>query len=172
MIDSIVLGGGCFWCIEAYFQQVPGIINVLSGYTGGLSANPTYREVTGGETGHVEVIKATFDDKIISLVEIFEIFFEMIDPTTLNKQGNDVGTQYRSAIFVNNDTQRKTAEKIIDSIKENYNDPIVTEVEDLDVFYEAENYHQNYYNDNKAAPYCRLVISPKMEKLQKILKKD
>ncbi len=170
MINTIVLGGGCFWCIEAFFQRVPGVTEVVSGYMGGEKPNPTYREVCGGNTGHVEVVKISFDTETVSLEQILEIFFEMIDPTTLNKQGNDSGTQYRSVIFYKDDTQKETADQVIAQIKSNYNDPIVTTVEKIEEFFPAEEYHQDYYNRNNVAPYCRLVISPKLEKLKKTIK--
>jgi methionine-S-sulfoxide reductase len=165
MLESIILGGGCFWCTEAIFQRVPGITKVVSGYAGGISKNPSYQEVCRGESGHVEVINITFDNEKISLIEILEIFFELIDPTTLNQQGADIGTQYRSAIFVKNTQQRKISQDYITSIAGNYSNPIVTEVEDLGEFYIAEKYHQNYFNENQKNNYCKLVISPKLQKL-------
>lgn len=162
-------GNGCFWCTEAIFQQLEGVESVLPGYTGGVSKNPSYKEICTGTTGHAEVIQIAFDPKVISYRELLDVFFYTHDPTTLNRQGNDVGTQYRSAIFYQDASQKEAAEKMIEQLTEEkvYDDPIVTEVTALDVFYEAEDYHVNYYNNNKNQGYCRAVINPKLDKFVK-----
>lgn len=162
-------GNGCFWCTEAIFQQLDGVESVLPGYTGGDSKNPSYKEICTGTTGHAEVIQIAFDPKIISYRELLDVFFYTHDPTTLNRQGNDVGTQYRSAIFYQDSAQKEDAEKMIQQLtmEKVYDDPIVTEVTALDVFYEAEDYHVNYYNNNKNQGYCRAVINPKLDKFVK-----
>lgn len=162
-------GNGCFWCTEAIFQQLDGVESVLPGYTGGASKNPTYKEICTGTSGHAEVIQIAFDPKIISYRELLDVFFYTHDPTTLNRQGNDVGTQYRSAIFYEDASQKEAAEKMIKQLTEEkvYDDPIVTEITALDVFYEAEDYHVNYYNNNKNQGYCRAVINPKLDKFVK-----
>ena len=161
-----VFGAGCFWCVEAIFSQLTGVDSVVSGYTGGETSNPTYESICTGTTGHAEVCKITYDDKIISYKELLEVLFSIHDPTTLNQQGADKGTQYRSVIFFTDDTQRKTAENYIKHLEKKYifNNPIVTEISKLKIFYEAENYHQDYYKNNSNAPYCRIVIKPKLEK--------
>ncbi len=167
--DTITLAGGCFWCTEAIFQRLKGVVSVKSGYSGGEAKNPTYDEVCTGLTGHAEAIQITFNTKEISLAEILKVFFKTHDPTTLNRQGNDSGTQYRSAIFYRNEEQRKMAEEIKEGLDKSgaYNSPIVTEISPLTVFYAAENYHQNYYNQNKNSnPYCQYVIVPKLEKFE------
>lgn len=171
-LDSIVLGGGCFWCVEAIYLNVKGVLAVESGYTGGKTLNPTYRDICTGTTGHAEVVKITYDPRIITLNDIFEIFFATHDPTTLNRQGADVGTQYRSAIFYSDDNQKELANQFIALLtKENvFSDPIVTEITKLGTYYVAEDYHQNYYYQNSNQPYCRAVINPKIDKLNKILK--
>ncbi|MBP7654881.1 peptide-methionine (S)-S-oxide reductase MsrA [Candidatus Dependentiae bacterium] len=165
-LDSVILGGGCFWCIEAILNELKGVEKVESGYSGGNLKNPTYEEVCSGKTGHAEVVKITFDPEIISYVKLVEIFFHIHDPTTLNRQGNDVGTQYRSVIFYNSDEQKKSAEDVIKKISDSglWDDPIVTEVTALDVYYPAEDYHQDYYNNNKEKSYCSIVIAPKIAK--------
>lgn len=165
-LDSAILGGGCFWCIEAILNELKGVEKVESGYSGGNVKNPTYEEVCSGKTGHAEVVKITFDPEIISYGKILEIFFHIHDPTTLNRQGNDVGTQYRSAIFYNSDDQKKTAEEVVINISDSglWDNPIVTEVTELDVYYPAEEYHQDYYNNNKEKSYCSIVIAPKIAK--------
>jgi len=162
-------GNGCFWCTEAIFQQLDGVESVLPGYTGGVGKNPTYKEVCTGTTGHAEVIQITFDPNIITFRELLDVFFYTHDPTTLNRQGNDVGTQYRSVIFYQDAAQREEAEKMIKQLtaEKVYDDPIVTEVTALDVFYMAEDYHKNYYNNNKNQGYCRAVINPKLDKFVK-----
>lgn len=164
-MEKIVLGGGCFWCIEAIFKGITGVISVISGYAGGQDPNPNYESVCSGRTGHAEVVMVSFDPDISSLESILEVFWKAHDPTTLNRQGNDVGTQYRSAIYYYNDSQKKVIEKSIDSVKDNFSNPIVTEVSSLTEFYPAEKYHQNYYENNPHAPYCSIIIQPKLKKL-------
>ncbi|HRD07603.1 MAG: bifunctional methionine sulfoxide reductase B/A protein [Saprospiraceae bacterium] len=170
--DTITLGGGCFWCIEAIFDELKGVIDVRSGYSGGKVVNPSYREVCSGTTGHAEVVQISYDPSVISLEDLLEVFFTLHDPTTLNRQGADVGTQYRSVIFYHNENQKKTVQRVIAHLGENkvFDSPIVTEVTAFDRFYEAENYHQEYYALHKEEPYCRMVIQPKMEKLKKVFK--
>ena len=170
--ETAILANGCFWCTEAIFQLLNGVESVTSGYTGGTFKNPTYNEITTGRTGHAEAIEIKFDSSKISYSELLEVFFSTHDPTTLNRQGYDVGTQYRSAIFYNSETQKKVAEEFIKVLSEAkvFDNPIVTEVTKLDVFYKAENYHQNYYNNNKTQGYCVAVINPKLEKFLKQFK--
>ena len=167
--DTAVFGGGCFWCTEAVFSELKGVSHVESGYSGGTTKNPTYSEVCTGNTGHAEVIKITFDPKVVSYKKLLEVFFLTHDPTTLNRQGADVGTQYRSVIFYENEQQKNTAEDIIKQLNEAkaYPNPIVTEIAPLTNYYPAENYHQNYFEQNGNQPYCRIVIQPKMEKFRK-----
>ncbi len=162
-------GNGCFWCTEAIFQQLKGVSGVLPGYTGGKVKNPTYKEVCTGTTGHAEAIQITYDPEVISYRELLDVFFYTHDPTTLNRQGNDIGTQYRSAIFYHDDEQKREAMKIVSELtaEKVYEDPIVTEVTAFDVFYVAEDYHKNYYNNNKNQGYCRAVINPKLDKFVK-----
>ena len=162
-------GNGCFWCTEAIFQQLKGVESVYPGYTGGSIKNPSYREVCTGTTGHAEAIQIKYDPSVISYRELLDIFFYTHDPTTLNRQGNDVGTQYRSAIFYHNEDQKAAAEEIISQLtaEKVYDDPIVTEVAAMDVFYMAEDYHKNYYQNNKNQGYCRAVINPKLDKFMK-----
>lgn len=171
-IETATLGGGCFWCTEAVYLQLKGVIEVKPGYSGGHVKNPTYEEVCTGNTGHAEVIQISYDTEIVDFSEILEVFFLSHDPTTLNRQGNDIGTQYRSAIFYHNEEQMKLAEEIIEEFEkeEVYPDPIVTEVTAFDKFYIAEDYHINYYARNKNQPYCQFVVAPKLEKFQKIFK--
>ena len=171
-IDTLTLGGGCFWCVEAVYEMLDGVIKVESGYSGGTVKNPSYREVCTGNTGHAEVVQITFDSSKISIDEILKVFFTVHDPTSLNKQGPDVGTQYRSVIFYRNDHQREIAKSIIDDLNNNnvYLKPVVTQLVPFTNFYKAEDYHQDYYNQNKEAPYCRLVIQPKLEKFEKLFK--
>ncbi len=171
-IETIVLGGGCFWCTEGIFQRVPGVVSVVSGYAGGNVENPTYEQVSSGRTGHAEVVKVEYEATSGVLQKILDIFFVLHDPTSLNKQGNDVGTEYRSAVFFTTPEQEKMISDTINRVKGDYDKPIVTEVKQLDVFYMAEDYHQNYYNNNSNKPYCTLVIGPKLEKLNKILDKS
>ena len=165
--DKITLGAGCFWCTEAVLERVEGVKSAVSGYMGGHVENPTYRQVVTGETGHAEVAQIHFDPKVISLKEVLDIFWLMHDPTTLNRQGADVGTQYRSAIYYHSNEQKKVAEKSIAKLTESgkFADPIVTEVTQASTFYTAEDYHQEYYELNKNAGYCRFVIHPKLKKL-------
>jgi peptide-methionine (S)-S-oxide reductase len=170
--ETATLGGGCFWCTEAIFKSLKGVDRVESGYSGGHTKNPTYKEVCTGETGHAEVIQVTFDPKVISFDEILEVFFETHDPTSLNRQGADAGTQYRSVIFYHSPEQKEKAEAYKAQLnKENvFNKPIVTEIKAFDKFYKAENYHQNYFANNRSQGYCQFVIVPKIEKFKKIFK--
>ncbi len=161
-----VFGGGCFWCTEAVFQMLKGVVAVAPGYAGGTTENPTYEEVSSGRTGHAEATRIEFNPKEISYAELLTVFFATHDPTTLNRQGNDVGTQYRSAIFYTSEAQKAEAEKYIASLQEQPGDPIVTEVVPLKAFYEAEDYHHNYYQRNGGKPYCQLIISPKVQKVK------
>jgi peptide-methionine (S)-S-oxide reductase len=164
--ERITFGGGCFWCIEAVFQSLKGVTGAASGYAGGSVANPTYKQVCTGETGHAEVVQLEFQPQLVSFEKLLEVFWAAHDPTTLNRQGNDHGTQYRSVIFYENDSQKAAAEKSKQNAQKDFKDPIVTEIAPLTKFYKAEDYHQNYYNDNKARnPYCSMVISPKLQKL-------
>jgi peptide-methionine (S)-S-oxide reductase len=167
--ETIVLGGGCFWCTEAVFDRVQGVVDVESGYSNGQALNPSYEQVCTGRTGHAEVVKVTFDPAEISLHEILEIFFVVHDPTTLNRQGNDVGTQYRSGIYYLDPAQRQVAEDVIREIGESktYRAPIVTEVEPLANYSTAEAYHQDYFLNNPNQGYCAFVVGPKVEKFQK-----
>ncbi len=172
MIDGNELatfGNGCFWCTEAIFQRLEGVVKVESAYAGGEVKNPTYKEVSSGTTGHAEVLRVVFNPEVISYTELLEVFFSTHDPTTLNRQGADVGTQYRSEIFYHNSEQKKVADDMIAALeKENiFDDPIVTKVTAINNYYPAEDYHQNYYNNNKNAGYCRAVINPKLEKFKK-----
>jgi peptide-methionine (S)-S-oxide reductase len=166
--EVITLAGGCFWCIEAVFNELRGVDKVESGYSGGSVANPSYRQVCSGTTGHAEVVQVTFDPKVISLKDILGVFFTVHDPTTLNRQGPDVGTQYRSAIFYRSSEQKTVAEQVIKEIQTSkvWKDPIVTEISPFQAFYKAENYHQEYFKLNGQAPYCRVVIAPKMAKFR------
>ena len=173
-LETATFGGGCFWCTEAVFDEVIGVTDVVSGYTGGQLANPTYDDICTGSTGHAEVIRVTFDPAVISYAEILEIFFATHDPTTLNKQGADRGTQYRSAIFVHSPAQRLLADKIIAQLNAEkiWGSPIVTEVTDAPVFYPAEDYHQEFFKRNPNQGYCMAVVSPKLSKFrQKFLAK-
>ena len=166
--EVATLGGGCFWCLEAVFDALQGVEDVVSGYSGGARANPTYREVCTGTTGHAEVVQITFDPKRVSFKEILEVFFAMHDPTTLNQQGADVGTQYRSAIFYHSPEQKAIAEQTIQELDAArvWGKPVVTEVAPLTAFYPAEDYHQEYFGRNGQQPYCRVVIAPKMTKFR------
>lgn len=168
-LETATLANGCFWCTEAIFQRLNGVESVISGYSGGNIKNPTYKEITTGRTGHAEAIQIEFNPEVISFQEILDIFFSTHDPTTLNRQGYDIGTQYRSAIFYGSVVQKEIAEKFINVLTEAdvFDKPIVTELIAFDVFYEAEKYHQNYYNNNKTQAYCRAVINPKLEKFIK-----
>lgn len=171
-LDTATLGTGCFWCTEAIFQQLKGVKKVTSGYSGGNVPNPTYKEVCDGTTGHAECIEVVYDPNELSFDELLEVFWQTHDPTTLNRQGNDVGTQYRSVIFYHNDEQKQKAEKYKADLNKSgaFPDPIVTEIAPAATFYVAEDYHQNYYNNNGSQPYCYFVIKPKMEKFQKVFK--
>lgn len=165
---TAVLGGGCFWSIEAIFLQVKGVIDAEVGYAGGFKENPTYEEIYSTDTGHAEVVKITFDPEIISYSQLLDIFFFVHDPTTLNRQGNDIGEQYRSIILFTSSEQEKIANEFIIDLEEQniYQDPIVTEVEPLNKYYKAEDYHQEYYNNNSSQSYCSVIIAPKIEKFQ------
>ncbi len=169
-LQTITLGGGCFWCIEAIFEDLKGVQQVESGYSGGKTENPTYQEVCNGNTGHAEVVQITFNPHIVTLNELLEVFFTLHDPTTLNRQGADIGTQYRSVIFYHNEEQKSIAQKIIATLNQNkvFDKPIVTKIESFSTFYKAENYHQEYYKLNKEQSYCKAVIKPKMDKLHKV----
>jgi len=171
-LEKATLGGGCFWCTEAVYLELKGVVDVKPGYSGGHIKNPSYQEVCTGTTGHAEVVQITFDLDVISFSEILEVFFMTHDPTTLNRQGNDVGPQYRSVVFYHNEAQKETAEKVIRLFEEEkvYDKPIVTQVEPFDKFYIAEDYHKNYYNRNKGQAYCQYIITPKLEKFRKIFK--
>jgi peptide-methionine (S)-S-oxide reductase len=171
-MELATFGSGCFWCTEAIFLNVDGVTKVESGYTGGKVKNPTYREVCSGLTGHAEVVQITFDPKKVTYDELLEIFWKTHDPTTLNKQGADEGTQYRSVVYYHNDNQKQLAEEYKKKLTEvkAFDNPIVTEISPASTFYVAEDYHQNYYNLNGSAPYCTFVIQPKLEKFKKVFK--
>jgi peptide-methionine (S)-S-oxide reductase len=163
--ETIVLGGGCFWCIEAIFQRVDGVIGAVPGYAGGTFEDPSYEDISTGDTGHAEVVKVNFDSGVISLEKILKIFFLAHDPTSLNRQGSDVGTQYRSIILYTDDTQKKVIDRVVDQVRDEYEEQIVTEIKRLGNFYKAEEYHKDYYKKNPNAAYCRLVIKPKLDKV-------
>jgi peptide-methionine (S)-S-oxide reductase len=167
--QTAVLGGGCFWCIEAVFNRLAGVKLAESGYMGGHVDKPSYRQVCNGDTGHVEVVRVTFDPSVISFGDLLEVFFSVHDPTTLNRQGNDVGDQYRSVIFYTTDEQEAEAEKTIATLNATkaFPEPIVTSVEPASTFYVAEDYHQEYYDNNATQPYCQVVIAPKLRKFEK-----
>lgn len=171
-MEVATFAGGCFWCTEAVFLELNGVKSVKSGYIGGKTINPTYKEVCNGDTGHAEAIQIEFDSSKISFGELLEVFFATHDPTTLNRQGNDSGTQYRSEIFYHNELQKKTAEDYLALLKKEntFGKPIVTVISAATKFYEAENYHQNYYNQNQSQGYCSYVITPKVEKVRKLFK--
>jgi methionine-S-sulfoxide reductase len=164
-MKSIVLGGGCFWCIEAIYQRIEGVTNVVPGYAGGNTQNPTYEEVCKGNTGHAEVVKVEYDPNLMTLEKLLKVFFLIHNPTTLNKQGADVGSQYRSIILYQNNKEKEIIDNVIEDMGSEFDDEIVTEVKKLQKFYKAEDYHINYYNNNPNAGYCRIVIKPKLEKL-------
>jgi peptide-methionine (S)-S-oxide reductase len=166
--EIAVLGGGCFWCLEAVFDSLKGVKSVESGYMGGHVDHPTYRQVCGGDTGHVEVVRVTFDPQELSFPELLDVFFSIHDPTTLNRQGGDVGIQYRSVIFYTSDEQRKEAQQAIAALNaaHTWPDPVVTAVEPAGKFYVAEDYHQEYFTNNPSHPYCQLVVGPKVKKFQ------
>lgn len=168
--EQVTFGAGCFWCVEAIFQQLKGVISVQSGYSGGIKENPTYKEVCEGLTGHAEVCQITFDPQVISFSELLEAFWTVHDPTTLNKQGNDIGTQYRSVIFYHSEKQKQEAQWFKERLEKEkiWNNPIVTEIKPMGIFYTAEEYHQDYYFLNKESnSYCSMVITPKLEKFKK-----
>ncbi len=167
--ETAVLGGGCFWCTEAIYQMLPGVKSVTSGYAGGTKENPTYKEVATGSTGHAEVVQIVFDPSKISFEKLLETFWEVHDPTTLNRQGDDVGTQYRSIILYSTEAQKATAEKSKAQAQKLFQSPIVTQIVPLKKFYKAEGYHQDYYRSNPNQPYCSLVIRPKVEKFEQHL---
>jgi len=171
-LDTITLAGGCYWCIEAVYQRLDGVQQVESGFTGGTMKNPSYRDVCTGNTGHAECVQVTYDPARTNLDEIFKVFFTVHDPTTLNRQGADAGTQYRSGIYYRSEVQKKAAESVIADLTavKAFPDPIVTEVLPFTVFYKAEDYHQDYYNQNGSQPYCNIVIRPKVEKFEKVFK--
>jgi peptide-methionine (S)-S-oxide reductase len=168
-LQTATLAGGCFWCLEAVFDQVKGVHGVESGYAGGTMPNPSYREVCGGDTGHAEVVQVHFDPNVVSYRDLLNVFFAIHDPTTLNRQGADVGTQYRSAIFYHDDEQKQIAEELIKDLNAQkiWDRPIVTEVTKLDKFYMAEDYHQEYFARNPYQPYCMAVVAPKVSKFRK-----
>jgi peptide-methionine (S)-S-oxide reductase len=167
--DTATFGSGCFWCTEAVFQQVKGVDTVISGYSGGHIAKPTYKQVCSGTTGHAEVLQIVFNPALMSYSQLLEMFWYSHDPTTLNRQGNDEGTQYRSVVFYHNEQQKKEAEFYKKKLEEQkvFNSPIVTEISPLINFYPAEDYHQNYYNENSSQPYCMYIVRPKLEKFKK-----
>lgn len=167
--EIATFAGGCFWCFEAVFQRLKGVESVVSGYTGGIMPDPTYNEVCSGLTGHAEAVQVTFDTEDISYEQLLEIFFDLHDPTTLNQQGADMGTQYRSAIFYHDEKQKEMAEAVKRRVDESeiYGDPVVTEITPLTRFYPAEDYHQDFYNQNETYPYCQIIIAPKLRKLFK-----
>ena len=167
--EIATFGAGCFWCVEAVLERLEGVLDVTSGYMGGSTADPTYEQVCGGRTGHAEVVQVTFDPKQISYEQLLEIFWQLHDPTTLNRQGNDEGTQYRSVIFTHSETQKRAAEASLKAADESemFSDPIVTEIKDAGPFTRAENYHQDYYRLNPNQSYCRFIIAPKLEKMAK-----
>ena len=169
-LDTATFGGGCFWCVEAVYQQLDGVVSVASGYSGGQRANPTYEQVCSGATGHAEVIQIVYDTTKLSFDELLQVFWTVHDPTTLNRQGADVGTQYRSVVFYHNEHQKETTKSYIEKLNAEhaFNNPVVTEVSPFTAFYKAEDYHQNYYNENQNQPYCSLVIQPKVEKFKKV----
>ena len=171
--DTITLGGGCYWCVEAVYERLDGVVDVYSGFSGGSIENPTYEQVCTGRTGHAEVVQIAFDSTLTSVKDILEVFFVVHDPTTLNKQGHDVGTQYRSVIFYHSDEQKAIAKEVIAALEKEkvFNAPIVTAVQPMTVFYEAEDYHQDYYEKNPDQSYCQLVVRPKVEKFEKVFGK-
>ncbi|MFW9966995.1 MAG: peptide-methionine (S)-S-oxide reductase MsrA [Candidatus Thorarchaeota archaeon] len=171
-MEIATFAAGCFWCVEAVFQQLKGVASVVSGYTGGNTDNPTYNEVLTGKTGHAEACQIEFDPEQITFEELLEVFFETHDPTTLNRQGNDIGTQYRSAIFYHDESQKKAADRYKEKLGASgaWKNPIVTQITPFTKFYRAEDYHQNYFRNNPNQQYCRFVIKPKVEKFEKVFK--
>ena len=176
--ETIVLGAGCFWCSEAVYKEIKGVLTVTPGYAGGYTSNPNYDAVCEGDTGHAEVVKVEFDPSTISLDQLIRIFWDIHDPTSVNRQGNDVGTQYRSIILYTNDDQKKIIDESVAKINnsQEFNQPVVTEIKKLDIFYPAEDYHKDYYSKNPLLPYCSLIISPKIkhfkEKYHDLLKEN
>ncbi len=166
MTEQAYLAGGCFWCLDAAYREIKGVVEVVSGYSGGDKPNPTYEQVSGAQTGHAEVVKVTYDPATISYNDILDIFWAIHDPTTLNRQGADVGSQYRSVIFYVDETQHKSAERSKQQVQALWKDPVVTEVVPLKSFYPAEPYHQNYFANNPTQAYCQVVINPKLAKLR------
>jgi peptide-methionine (S)-S-oxide reductase len=171
-LDTAIVGGGCFWCTEAQYQLLDGVVSVTSGFSGGTVKNPSYKEVCNGTTGHAEVIKIVYDTTKLNYADILQAFFSSHDPTQLNRQGNDIGTQYRSVIFYQTDEQKKIAEQIKAELNKSgaYKEPVVTEISPLKEFYKAEDYHQNYFNQNGNESYCQFVVAPKVEKFKKVFK--
>ncbi|MDW3209772.1 MAG: peptide-methionine (S)-S-oxide reductase MsrA [Reichenbachiella sp.] len=171
-MEIATFGNGCFWCTEAIFQELKGVSKAVSGYMGGETKDPTYKEVCSGSTGHAEVLQITYDPSVITFDELLEVFWKTHDPTTLNRQGNDVGTQYRSAVFYHNEEQKKLATEYKTKLdaSSSWSDPIVTEITEASTFYPAEDYHQEYFNLNGSQPYCNFVIRPKVEKFKKVFK--
>jgi peptide-methionine (S)-S-oxide reductase len=171
-LETATLGNGCFWCTEAVFQQLKGVVSVTSGYSGGEIENPTYKQVCAGTTGHAECLNIEYDPSIISFEDLLEVFWKTHDPTTLNRQGNDVGTQYRSVVFYHTEEQKAIAAKYKEQLNKSgsFPNPIVTTLEPFVKFYKAEDYHQNYFNENGDAPYCKFVVRPKVEKFEKLFK--
>jgi peptide-methionine (S)-S-oxide reductase len=165
-VQQATFGGGCFWCVEAVMQRIEGVLSVASGYAGGTKAEPTYEEVCTGDTGHAEVVQVSFDPSKITYREVLDIFWQAHDPTTMNRQGADEGTQYRSVIFYADEEQKRVAEESRAAQQKKYREPIVTEIKPLEKFWKAEGYHQNYFNTHQSAGYCRVVISPKLKKLK------
>lgn len=173
-LQKATLAGGCFWCTEAVFQRLRGVNKIVSGYAGGTVPNPSYEQVCSGKTGHAEAIQITFDPSVTAYEKLLEVFWRLHDPTTLNRQGNDIGTQYRSTIFYHDENQKKIAEDLKRKLEEEkvFSDRMVTEIVPFTKFYKAEEYHQNYYEKNSYAPYCQIVIDPKIQKLYKNFKED
>jgi peptide-methionine (S)-S-oxide reductase len=171
-LDTATVGGGCFWCTEAQYQLLDGMVSVSSGFSGGNIKNPSYKEVCTGRTGHAEVVQVVYDTTKLSYEDILQAFFSSHDPTQLNRQGNDVGTQYRSVIYYHSEEQKKIAEEIKAELNKSgaYKDPVVTEIAPFTVFYKADDYHQNYFNENGDQPYCQFVVAPKVEKFKKVFK--
>lgn len=171
-MEKATFGAGCFWCVEAIFQKIDGVNSVESGYSGGHVENPTYKQVTEGNTGHAEVIQISYDSEKVRFEDLLEIFWKTHDPTTRNRQGNDIGPQYRSVVFFHDDDQKRSAERIRKELGESgaFENPIVTEIQPFTKFYKAEDYHQNYFNLNSNQPYCAYVIQPKMEKFKKVFR--
>jgi len=169
-LEQITFGGGCFWCVESCFNMLKGVKSAISGYSGGHKDNPTYQEVCTGETGHAEVVQITYDPAVISYEQLMDVFFFLHDPTQLNRQGNDIGPQYRSVIFYHNEEQKEKAEKYKTALNQShvFNSPVVTAIEPFKVFYSAENYHSDYYKNHPTQSYCYYIIKPKLDKLKKV----